>query len=245
MGIKISQLGTKSGKLASTDLIEISEVSGLTYTSKKITGANLIELSLDTSPQLGGNLDVDGFGIVSSANNPITITPDGTGDVHLNADSVRIGDNNADATIVTRGTGDLILTTHEGDANQGVVRLYDGANGNIELTPNGTGAVVINIPINTKTASYKIALTDNCKLVELNSGSAVNLTVPPNSSTPFPIGANVLVAQYGAGQVTFVADPGVTIRSNGGKLKTSAQYSVATLIKRDTDEWYLAGDITT
>lgn len=81
--------------------------------------------------------------ITSTGNNPIVIAPDGTGDVHLNADSVRIGDNNADATIATRGTGDLLLTTNEGSAVEGVIRIYDGANGNITLTPNGTGQVQV------------------------------------------------------------------------------------------------------
>ena len=81
--------------------------------------------------------------IKSPTNSPVTIAPDGTGDVHLNTDSVRIGDNNADATLHTRGTGDLIITTHEGSANEGIVRLYDGANGNITLTPNGSGQVKV------------------------------------------------------------------------------------------------------
>jgi len=79
----------------------------------------------------------------ATANSPIVIAPDGTGDVHLNADSVRIGDNNANATIATNGTGDLIITTNEGSAVEGVIRLYDGANGNITLTPNGTGQVQV------------------------------------------------------------------------------------------------------
>ena len=82
-------------------------------------------------------------------------------------------------------------------------------------------------------------------MVEINSAGAVNLTIPPNSSTAFPIGANVLIAQYGAGQISVITDPGVTLRSSGGKTKIAAQYGIATLIKRDTDEWYLAGDITT
>lgn len=78
----------------------------------------------------------------STANTAITITPDGTGDIHLNSDSLRIGDNNTDVTIATRGTGDLILTTNEGSAVEGIVRIYDGADGNIALTPNGNGKVV-------------------------------------------------------------------------------------------------------
>ena len=81
--------------------------------------------------------------IISANNNPVVIAPDGTGDVHLNADSVRIGDNNTDATLATRGTGDLILTTNEGAVTEGIIRIYDGANGNITLTPDGTGSIVL------------------------------------------------------------------------------------------------------
>ena len=41
--IKISQLTAKSTNLLATDLLEVSEVSGLTYVSKKITGQQIID----------------------------------------------------------------------------------------------------------------------------------------------------------------------------------------------------------
>ena len=72
----------------------------------------------DTSPQLGGDLDVNGQDIVSSGNADIDIIPGGTGDVNLGADTVQVGDNNADATITTQGTGDLILNTNDKDFNK-------------------------------------------------------------------------------------------------------------------------------
>ena len=68
----------------------------------------------DTSPQLGGDLDVNGQDIVSTSNADIDIIPNGTGDVNLGADTVQVGDNNVDATITTQGTGDLILDTNNG-----------------------------------------------------------------------------------------------------------------------------------
>ena len=245
MGVYIQDITSKSAKIASTDLIEIAQVSGPSYVSRKVTGAEINELSLDTSPQLGGNLDVNGYNIVSTHGSDITIQPAGTGDVILNADTVRIGDSNIDATIATIGTGDLILTTNQGAANQGVIRIYDGANGNIELSPNGTGAVVIDITIETKTVAYSLVVNDNCKMIEMNTAGAVNLTIPTNAAQAFSNGSQILIAQYGAGQVTVVPDAGVTLRSSGGKTKIAAQYGMATLIKRDTNEWYLAGDITT
>jgi len=99
------------------------------------------------------------------------------------------------------------------------------------------------ITANRQTASYTLVASDADKLVEMNVASANNLTVPPNSSVAFSTGTQILLAQYGAGQTTVVAGSGVTIRSNGGKLKLSAQYCGATLIKIAENEWYLFGDI--
>jgi hypothetical protein len=96
---------------------------------------------------------------------------------------------------------------------------------------------------NRQTASYTLVLSDADKLVEMNVGSANNLTIPLNSSVAFSTGTQILLAQYGSGQTTIVATSGVTIRSNGGKLKLNAQYSGATLIKIAENEWYLFGDI--
>jgi hypothetical protein len=94
-------------------------------------------------------------------------------------------------------------------------------------------------------ASYTLVLSDANKLVEMNVGSANDLTIPLNSSVAFPIGTQILIAQYGAGQTSVLATGGVTIRSANGDLKLTARYSGATLIKIATDEWYLFGDLTT
>jgi len=100
------------------------------------------------------------------------------------------------------------------------------------------------VTTNRQTASYTLVLTDRGKLVEMNVATANNLTVPLNSSVVFPIGTNIDIAQYGAGQTTIVATGSVTVRSAGGALKLAAQYSGGSLIKIGTDEWYLFGDIT-
>lgn len=100
------------------------------------------------------------------------------------------------------------------------------------------------ITANRQTASYTLVASDSGKIVEMNSGSANNLTVPPNSSVPYSIGTQIVIAQYGAGQTSIVAGVGVTIRSKSAALKISSQYSAATLVKIAADEWYLFGDIT-
>jgi hypothetical protein len=96
------------------------------------------------------------------------------------------------------------------------------------------------ITTNRQTASYTLVLSDADKLVEMNVGSANNLTVP---ASVFSAGTQILLAQYGAGQTTIVAGAGVTIRSNGAKLKLNVQYSGATLIFLSGTEAYLFGDI--
>ena len=108
-----------------------------------------------------------------------------------------------------------------------------------------TGAELANVTIDTKTISYTVTLADANKLIEINNASANALGVPLNSTDAFPIGTQILVTQLGTGQTTITPTSGVTLRSSGGKLKIAAQYGIATLIKRATDEWYVAGDLTT
>ena len=142
---------TAAGDTGSSQTIENGNtltISGGTNLNSVASATDTVTINLDTT--VTGLTSLTSATLVtdaingSTANGPIVIAPDGTGDVHLNADSVRIGDNNADATIVTRGTGDLILTTNEGSGVEGSIRIADGANGNITLAPNGTGKVIIN-----------------------------------------------------------------------------------------------------
>ena len=125
--------------------------SGVTFSatdkSTKILysdGTNIVDTGLlskvvqDTSPQLGGNLDVNTNSIVSTSNGNIVLAPNGTGDVQLNADTVRIGDANSNATLTTNGTGNLILNTNSG-TNSGSIEIEDSSNGDITVAPNGIG----------------------------------------------------------------------------------------------------------
>ena len=126
-----------------SDDISFATVDTSSNTINFIDSAVASDLVNDTSPQLGGNLDVNGNDIVSTSNADIDIIPNGTGDINLGADTVQIGDNNANATLTTQGTGDLILNTNNG-TNAGNITLEDGANGHIQVTTNGTGYIKFN-----------------------------------------------------------------------------------------------------
>ena len=141
------------------------------------------------------------------------------------------------------------------DVASGNINFAAGASSTAQMTIASTGAVTMTndveiagvlratITTNRQTASYTLVLADRGKLVEMNVATANNLTIPLNSSVAFPIGTQIDLSQYGAGQTTVVATGGVTIRSTNSWVKLNAQYAAATLIKIGTDEWYLFGNL--
>lgn len=96
---------------------------------------------------------------------------------------------------------------------------------------------------NAQAGAYTLVLADAGKAVDVTSASAVAVTVPPNSSVAFALGTVVEIAQLGAGQLTITAGAGVTLRSSGAKLKTTGQYSAASIRKIATNEWLVTGDL--
>ena len=81
-------------------------------------------LTDDLTPQLGGPLDVNDKAIVTAvgSNKNVTITPDGTGDIGLETDKVKVGSTGEDATITTNGSGSLTVAPNDGGAgNPGIV----------------------------------------------------------------------------------------------------------------------------
>ena len=110
--------------------------------------------------------------------------------------------------------------------------------------PTGPAAPTT-ISATQQAGAYTLALTDAAAVVEGTSATAQTFTVPPNSSVAFPVGTVVEVFQYGAGQITIAAGAGVTLRSDGGKAKTAAQYATVGLRQRAANEWVLSGDLST
>ena len=96
---------------------------------------------------------------------------------------------------------------------------------------------------NVSTLNYTLTLSDATKMININQIDINTITIPNQLSVAFPIGTKILVTQMGVGQITFMADGGVTLNSSSNANKTKNQYSVATLIKTDTNTWLLFGDI--
>ena len=165
--VDISTHDGSAGGLMLGGTLVTSTATELNLLDGKSAVGDMSDLTDDTSPQLGGDLDVNGQDIVSTSNADIDIAPHGTGDVVLKADTVTVGDAAAAATIrssgagtltlTTGGTTDLILSTNNGTAS-GTITITDAANEAITLTPNGTGVVAIEGSMNPSVASTGKAL---------------------------------------------------------------------------------------
>ena len=122
------------------------------------------DLINDVTPQLGGNLDVNGNDIVSVSNGDIDIIPNGTGAVNITGTTNIAGDLDVDNINID---GNTIISTN--------------SNGNINFTPNGTGAVTITATTNV-TGDLDI---DNLNL-DGNAITSTNtngdITITPNGS---------------------------------------------------------------
>jgi hypothetical protein len=95
------------------------------------------------------------------------------------------------------------------------------------------------ITTNTQTNDYTLVLSDAGLLIYMNKATAINLTVPPNSSVAFPIGTLINVQRLGVGVLTFVQGSGVTITASSGTLLDVGQSLTMTLIKTNTNTWDL------
>lgn len=92
-------------------------------------------------------------------------------------------------------------------------------------------------------ADYTLALSDERKVVWTASATDVIVTVPPNTSSAFPVGTTIDFWQTNSGKITLAPGAGVTIRSPDNSLSTRGQYSVIRLIKTGSpDNWAVYGD---
>jgi hypothetical protein len=145
---------------------------------------------------------------------------------------------------LANGAGTASKTINIGaSSTAGTTTINIGTNAGATSVVNINGRLNNPLVTNAQVASYTTVLADAGALVEMNNGSANNLTVPLNATVAYPTGTQINILQTGAGQTTVVATGGVTINATPG-LKLRAQWSSATLIKRGTDTWVLVGDLS-
>jgi hypothetical protein len=112
------------------DTKAIEDDSGNEYLKFSKTASAVNEFSI-TNAATGNDPELSATG--GDSNIDIAIKPKGTGETVF-------GTGAANATLTTSGAHDLILDTNSG-TNSGTITITDGADGNINIAPNGAGVV--------------------------------------------------------------------------------------------------------
>jgi len=120
-------LDTNSFNIKIDDAHFIADENGLEQIIFQTTASAVNELEVTNAAT--GNPPI--LGASGETNVDLHLKPKGSGEV-------RVGTGAADATLTSSGAHNLILDTNSG-TNSGTITITDGANGDINIAPNGTG----------------------------------------------------------------------------------------------------------
>jgi hypothetical protein len=124
----------------------------------------------------------------------------------------------------------------------------------VKVTPTGvdiTGKVQrgavdlgwLDLPQNPQSASYTLTLGDRGKHIYSVNVAGQSVFVPTNSVAAFPIGSAIVIVNDGTNPIT-VSQGSVYLRLAGGGStgdRSIASGGIATLLKVDTDRWFISG----
>jgi len=182
----------------------IADANGAEQIIFQTTGSAVNELEVTNAAT--GNPPI--IGASGETNVDIHIKPKGSGET-------RIGTGAAAATLTTSGTHDLVLDTNSG-TNSGTITITDGANGNINIAPNGTGVVQAGgsaVKVAGKETIWipAVAMYPNstngaeAAQVELSNGPEIKVLDFDKDSDEFAQFAVAFPKSWNAGTVTFQA----------------------------------------
>lgn len=128
-----------------------------------------------------------------------------------------------------------LLKTVDGTGSGLDADLFDGKESTAFFQQTNYGAIL------NKSTSATLVLADANSVVIMGGSSAQTITIPTNTSVPFPVGTQITFIMGGAGAVVFAPGSGVTLQSKDTKRTIDGQYASATLVKIATDTWSLIG----
>jgi hypothetical protein len=121
--------------------------------------------------------------------------------------------------------------------------IDSGTTGAAELSLDQTLLAInmkqIATTVTDKAAGYTILAADENTFIRSTSATAVTMTI----DNVLAIGESIQFIQFGAGQITFAAGTGVTLRSVDDKLKSNKQYSVVAITCVASGEYLVTGDV--
>ena len=193
----VSDLNGKITLVAGTNVTLSGDNTAKTLTiSSSGSGSGITDVVQDTSPQLGGNLDVNGKSIVSVSNGNISLVPDGSGNIQLtpatgkvtiSATNFPTGTGTSGQALVTDGAGQASWSSASPAVGFGVqnkLPKYDSSNykivgSNLETSVLGSTTI---LNVGSSTDNIKVG-TSSSYVTYYNNGNQVL-----NSSSSLLIG---------------------------------------------------------
>lgn len=118
------------------------------------------------------------------------------------------------------------------------------AGANINANTNGFAIGYKEIPPVVLSADDTIALEDSGKHFRSTTAGNITLSIPTNATVAFPTGTAISIVEQAAGNILVNAISGVTLYQAGNSTagnRVISTYGVATLMKVDTDTWFISG----
>jgi hypothetical protein len=149
------------------------------------------------------------------------------------------------ANVVPEPTSTIDFT----NANYSNLRLgnltaIDGSfTGNISATVSGFSIGYRDLPQVTA-GNVTLALTDAGKHYYSTSGAPQTITVPSNANVAFPLGTTIVVINRGLGNISVAkqVEVGMYLAGNStSATRTLTSYGMATLVKTETNVWFING----
>lgn len=215
--LTIANDAVTAAKLADTS------VTAASYTNTNITvdaqgritaasngsAAGIPDIAEDTTPQLGGNLDVNGKDIVSVSNGDVELDPNGSGQVVFKGNATR-GSGSIKLNCEQNSHGILVKgPPHSAGASYTLTLPNDTGTSEQVLETNGSGVTSWATPVKLGAAQSftkaqrgtPVALTDAASVaVDLSLGNNFSLTLAGNRTLAAP--TNVTAGQSGVIIVT-------------------------------------------
>lgn len=136
------------------------------------------DLVADTTPQLGGDLDINGNSIVSVSNGNIAITPNGSGNIILDGLTFPNADGSADQVLKTDGSGTLSFTDVSGGTSWQAVKTsnFTAVAGEGYFINTTSAAITMTLP-SSPSQGDEVAFVDYAGTADTN-----NITIARNGS---------------------------------------------------------------
>ena len=190
---------------------------------------NIVE---DTTPQLGGDLDINGQDIVSSSNANIDIAPDGTGDILLKTDGSagRVGMGtvgNPDTALHIKSSASIITLQRTNDSKTPGIS-FQNSNGNTRgsVKIDGTGGTSNEIFMETYDGSsqaerFRVQHTGAkvTGILKIGDGSATDNYAGFGDADDLKIfhnGSHSIIRETGTGSLYVQSDNNVILGSDSG-----------------------------